>query len=242
MNTGTGFGWVAAGLVWGCLSGTALAGKGDPEWTTQAFVRPAAGMSSWTSGDTTVAAVTLGARAGMNYWQSGGRQLPRWQGQARVAGDYLMSAGDVSGWEVRVGNFVGPTWKHVGLSIGPDLFHNRYTIAGVELAPVTGIATPVIVSGMVDNFSVYGGIEPSWYIVGEREGADWQDPENPFGFGDEFRYLAGANVQVGDFSVGVNYQYRITSGGNESGFGVSGRYSPPPKTRGSKGKKGKKGR
>lgn len=230
----------ALGLV--VLVGSpAHAGPLGKEWQSQPFVRPAVGASSWSSNGQTAAAATVGVRAGINYWEQG-RKVPKLTGQARVAGDYLLSASDVSGWEVRVGNFIGPTWRHVGLSFGPDLFHNQYTVAGTVLAPVTGLAAPLIGSAQQGAVSAYVGLEPSWYMVGERPGVDWAEDDVPFGFGDEFRYLAGASVAISELRVGVNYQYRITSGGTESGFGLALGYNPPAttgKVRG--GKKKKKG-
>jgi len=51
-------------------------------------------------------------------------------------------------------------------------------------------------------------------------------------------------VGISELRVGVNYQYRITSGGNESGFGLALGYNPPAtkgKVKGGK-KKGGKGK
>ena len=207
----------------------AVAGPLGREWKSQPFVRPAVGASSWTSNGQTAAAASVGLRAGLNYWERG-RGVPRLTGQARVAGDYLVSASDLSGWEVRAGNFIGPSWRAVGLRIGPDLFHNQYVVGSTVLAPVTGLAIPLVASAQKSGLSAYVGLEPSWYLSGDRPGVNWANGSQPFGFGDEFRYLAGASVGVGDLQVGVNYQYRMTSGGTESGFGLALGYTPPART------------
>lgn len=237
---------VAASLLLSALAApSAEAGPLGRDWQHQAFARPAIGASSWTNNGQTVAAASLGARAGFNYWELS-RRTPRLQGQTRVAGDYLLSAADLSGWELRLGSFLGPAWRHVGLSVGPDLFRNQYTVAGFVLEPTTGVSAPVIANAYKGELSAYVGVEPSWYLGGARPGVDWAEAEGPAGFGDEFRYLAGASVAVSELRVGVQYQYRITSGGNESGFGLALGYNPPAtkgKVKGGKkgGKKGQKG-
>lgn len=239
------FATAAAIAACAAFSTAADAGPLGRDWQHQAFAKPAIGASSWSSNGQSVAAASLGVRAGFNYWELS-RKLPRLQGQTRVAGDYLLSSADLSGWEARVGSFLGPAWRHVSLSAGPDLFRNQYTVAGTVLAPTTGISAPVIVNAYQDQVSAYVGVEPSWYFGDARQGTDWSKAEGPGGFGDEFRYLAGASVAIAELRVGVNYQYRITSGGNESGFGFALGYNPPAskgKVKGGKrgGKKGKKG-
>jgi hypothetical protein len=224
-------------------SAPAAAGPLGRDWQHQAFAKPAFGASSWTNNGQTVAAASLGVRAGFNYWELS-RRLPRLQGQTRVAGDYLLSASDLSGWEMRVGSFLGPAWRHVGLSFGPDFFRNQYTVAGFVLEPTSGVSAPLLANASKGDISAYVGVEPSWYFGDARPGVNWAKAEGPAGFGDEFRYLAGASVGISELRVGVNYQYRITSGGNESGFGLALGYNPPAtkgKVKGGK-KKGGKGK
>ena len=161
--------------------------------------------------------VSLGGTAGLRYWQKG-NPTPTWRGTFRGQAAYLVGAG--SGMEVRVGNFIGPWWKMIGVSVGPDLFWNQYTWGSVTLEPTTGVGLPVMTTVGVKQFSVFGGVEPAWYISSERDPVDWSETD-AFGFGHEFSKTAGVSLNLPLFRVGVYVTERTTSLGKQVGYGLS---------------------
>ena len=163
-----------------------------PAWETKLFAQPVVGGTVFSSGGSTTTAVSLGAEAGLRYWQTR-RKTPRWRGVARVAGAYVLSSGDSSGMDVRVGNFIGPAWKSVGLSTGPDLFWNRYQYGSIELDPTLGLAWPLTATAWTQAFDVWAGVEPAWLSNADRR-VDWSTQDVP-GFGHEFTYRAGLGVE-----------------------------------------------
>ncbi len=221
----------------GLLLAAAVASPGAQaaEWATRPFVRPAGGASSWSNGDTTVTAFSIGGNAGLDYWEKG-RKQPRLRGQARVGGSYMAAGGDATGYELRVGNFLGPQWKNYGFSFGPDVFYNQWTYAGTELPATTGISTPLVANGSLEIFNAYVGAEPSWYVSGDRAQTDWSESDG-VGFGHEFAWLAGLGMSIQGMHVGVHGRRQITAYGVQNSIGFSANYSPPPKTKKKKGGK-----
>lgn len=205
------------------------------EWMTRPWLRPSGGATSWNNGETTVTAFAVGGNAGLDYWQRQ-RKVPRLVGQARVGGSYMAAGGNATGYEVRFGNFLGPQWKYGGLSFGPDVFYNQWTYAGTVLPATTGVATPLVLNGRLEVFTAHVGIEPSWYVSGNRQQTDWQEAEG-FGFGHEFAYLGGVGVNVQGLHLGVHGRRSITAYGVQNSIGFSANYSPPPKSSKKKGKK-----
>lgn len=208
------------------------------KWGIQPWIRPAGGASSWNDGETTTTAVSIGGNAGIDYWERG-RKFPRLRGQARVGGSYITAGTNATGYEVRVGNFLGPAWKHVGLSFGPDVFYNQWTYAGTQLPATTGIATPLVVNGNIEILDGYIGAEPAWYVSGNRQKTDWQQADG-VGFGHEFAWLAGLGVRIEGLHVGVHGRRQINAYGVQNSVGFSGSYTPDM-TKGKK-KKGSKRR
>ncbi len=197
---------------------TALAAP--KSWQVDPYVLPRVGGFVFTDGNRTVSGASLGAEAGLRYNQLN-RPLPRWRGVARVAGDYVLTTSDASGMEARVGNLLGPFWKHVGAQTGPDLFWNQYTLGSQTLDPTLGLAWPVIGRAWNKSLSAYGGVEPAWLSNADRR-VDWSSEPVP-GFGHEFTWLGGVGFTVGDLGLSVGYRYRITAAGGQHGLsaGVS---------------------
>ena len=229
--------WIGLGcLTWMFASTPALAG--GSKWRNHAYVLPSAGGNVFTpeNGDP-VTVVTVGGRAGIQYWEKG-RQYPKLRGHARLAGDYVMSSGDVSGYEARLGNFMGPTWGRIGFTIGPDFFYNQYQYGDTTLPGTGGVGTPLTVDGYVEPFSLFAGIEPAWYFNDTRDRRDWSGQDGAPGFGHEFAYFAGAAVSLGGWTFGGSWRHSMTAYGEQNSFGVNARFDGEL----GGGKKGKKKR
>ncbi len=222
---------LTAALV--ALSGPALAAqpgpkkkKVEPGWEQQPYLRPIAGASGFSNGKTSTAAAWAGARAGLRYWQVG-TPLPRWRGDARLQGTYTMATGNTRGYDLRLGNLVGPQWKNWGISTGPDLFYNQYTYDQVVMPGTGGLAWPALLNGRIEMLSAYAGVEPAWYFGDSRLPVDW-DKTEAIGFGDEFSLLAGAAFNVKKLRLGADFRRRTTAYGTDNSFGVSFNFNAFP--------------
>lgn len=181
-------------------------------WVSRPYVRPLAGVSVWGgSGRRTTSIATAGAEAGIIFRQVG-RPLPRWRVNPRARGQLSSTSSGIAGFHARAGVQAGPWWKHVGLSFGPDLYRDQLLTDRVTLDPVTGMAVPMMGHGRLGPFGLQAGVEPSWFLSGDRPGVDWADTD-AFGFGDEFAYLAGASAKVQQMVLGVRWTRRITAMG-----------------------------
>jgi len=189
-------------------------------WVSRPFIRPVAGVSVWGgSSKQTSTIATAGAEAGIVYRQVG-RPLPRWRVTPRVRAQIYSAGVDMAGFHARAGVQAGPWWKHVGLSFGPDLYRDQLMIDRIKLDPVNGLAFPVMALGRVGPVGAHVGVEPSWFLSGDRPGVDWSKTERS-GFGDEFAYLAGANVRIQKMVVGVQWTRRITAAGEGTDWGFN---------------------
>lgn len=191
----------------------------QPEWRTRPYLQPIGGASSFSDGQTTTSSVYVGGQAGLMYRQVH-KPFPRLKGNARLQGAYSFNSNDVRGIDLRIGNFLGPQWKHVGIQTGPDLFRSSYQYGDVTLAPTGGLAWPAIVTGRMKQVSVYGGAEPAWYLGDARPGVDWSKTDS-VGLGDEFSWLAGAGLSLGKVRVGIDYRRRTTAFGTDSVIGAN---------------------
>lgn len=188
-----------------------------PGWETKLYAQPQVGGFLFNSGGTTYTGARLGAEAGIRYWQTRGK-TPRLYGKTRTQGHWVLSTGDVSGIEARVGSFMGPRWKNFGVQVGPDVFWNKYSFGNVALDPSAGVGVPLTATAWIDQFQIYGGVEPAWLFTESRR-VDWSQTDAP-GFGHEFTYRAGAQLKLNGLGLGVGYTYRITAAGEEHGIGV----------------------
>ena len=193
--------------------------RSGPSWVSRPYLRPMAGVGIWggSSGRTTSVS-SLGAEAGIVYRQVG-RPLPRWRVTPRARGVLYSSSDGVAGHHARVGVRAGPWWKKVGIASGPDLYRDQLRVGEVRLDPITGIAMPVMGFGRVGPVGLQAGFEPSWFLSGERPAVDWSRVDAR-GFGDEFAWLAGANVRLCKMSVGVRWTRRITAAGAGTDWSV----------------------
>ena len=188
----------------------------QPGWDWEPYARPIAGASVYTSGGQTRTSVTLGAEAGLRYWQTH-HPPPRWAGRSRLQGATGLSS-DVRNLDVRLGSFIGPQWELFGVEAGPDLFFNQATWQGQGLEPSLGVEVPVIGALRPDPFTLYAGFAPAWLTNPDRR-VDWSEVAVP-GFGHEFAYLAGVGLDLGAFGLSLSYSYRIVATGAQQGLGV----------------------
>jgi len=193
-------------------------------WDKKPFVLPVAGASVFTgAGGEPAVSIGLGAQAGLRYWQE--KEDPFLTGMSRVRGEYLFGGG-LQGPEVRVGSFMGPWWKFVGVQTGPDLFWEKYSFtvddAKYSLDPTVGMSWPVIAQIKVAVLTVYGGLEPAFYFASDElvPEVDWSE-EDRFGFGREFTYQTGATLDLQAISLGVSYSITTSGYGEQSGIGFS---------------------
>lgn len=194
-------------------------GERDPGWENGLYARPQLGGSTYTSADdVTTSALGIGGEGGLRYWQVD-KPYPRLRGRTRVQLQYLISSGSVEGMDVKVGSFIGPTWKYLGFSTGIDVFWNRYVWNEVPLDPTVGIGVPAIVTAGSDKVGVYGGIEPA-YIFNEDRRVDWSETDD-IGFGHQFTVMTGVHVRIDTVVVGVGYSRTVTVSGVHQGYGVS---------------------
>lgn len=188
------------------------------QWDSSFYLRPRAGGAIYSSGGQTHSAISLGAQAGLRYTERKARD-PRLFGHARVLGDYLTGSNDVSGLELRLGNFIGPWYGIVGAQTGPDVFWSRYRWGAVTLDPTLGLAWPVMGFVDIDVLQLFGGVEPAFYFNPDRARVDWSQTD-AFGFGHEFTYMAGAALGSGGLQLSATWSYRITAFGPQQGIAV----------------------
>ena len=190
----------------------------ENRWGSEPYLRPQAGLSAWAgSGGGASTAVNLGAVGGLYYWQEQASS-PLLQGQARVRGLKVVGSG-VSGTDVRIGNFIGPSWSVLLLQTGPDVFWNEYQWGATELAPTLGVGWPLTAATGLGMLSVNAGVEPAWFISSARPSVDW-DSESVPGIGDEFTYAVGGGLSLDVLRLSLSYRHTITAFGAQKGLGV----------------------
>ena len=208
----------AAALLLAPSLASAADGVMSGPWKTRPLLRPALGATLFNDGVSTYTAASLGAQAGLNYFQQRKPKELRFEGTARVAGSYMIGSGS-SGYDVRLGNFFGPRYSIIGLQTGPDIFQNQFTFGDTTLDATLGMDWPIISTLYLGPIDVYGGMQPTAFFSGGRPGVDWSQ-ESAFGFGSEFAWLAGASLSAGPVGLSVSNTRRITAFGPQQGFGL----------------------
>jgi hypothetical protein len=205
--------------------GTPADAKGKNKgWANQAYLRPSLGGTTFTpeNGDP-VSVVSVGGVAGIQYWERG-RRYPKMRGHARTSGAYVMSGGPLSGFEARLGNFMGPTWGKIGFTLGPDFFYNQYQYGPTTIPATGGVGTPLTVDSVLDPFTLFAGVEPSWYFNDVRARRDWGAQDGLPGFGHEFAYFAGAAISVANWTLGASIRHSMTGYGEQNSYGVTANF------------------
>ncbi len=196
-----------------CLLVSNLVHAGDA-WNKEPYWQPVVGATLYTSGGSTRSALYGGLEGGVRYNETG--QMPRLVGRTRVRG-VLTFGGDATATDVRLGSFLGPRWKLLGVQAGPDLFRDE--LIGSGLGPSIGVDLPVITTAYLKPLTLSAGLSPAWLADTDRR-VDWSTSSS-FGFGHEFTLLLGGMVSLGDFAAGLGWSRRTTVAGTYQGFAIS---------------------
>ena len=189
------------------------------KWKVRPHVDPTLNLHLFNTEDNLYVGANFGGAVGAKYQQK--KKGFRYQGLTRA--QYVQTWGpNISGQDIRLGSFIGPWWRIIGVQIGPDVFYNTYNNPGVDIDDVVGVSTRAAAVIDLKVVNVTASITPSFYVSGDREGVDWSQQEFP-GVGDELMYSIGAGIDLWVIGFGVSYTSNTTSFGNESrvGFGVS---------------------
>jgi hypothetical protein len=187
-------------------------------WKKRFYARPMLSGSSFTSADgTTTSAIGIGGEGGVRYWEVG-KPFPRLRGRTRGTLQYVVST-NANGMEAKLGSFMGPWWKYLGLESGLDVSWDRYEWNGIQLEPTMGYGIPFIANTGIEFISVYAGFQPTFLSTPERR-VVWSETDE-FGFGHQFSTFAGVHLTIDDMSVGVGYTRTVTAFGVQQGYGLS---------------------
>ena len=187
-------------------------------WKKKFYARPALSGSSFTSLDgSTTSAMGIGGEGGLRYWEVR-KPFPRLRGRTRGTLQYVVSTNS-TGIEAKVGSFMGPWWKYLGLESGLDVSWDQYEWDGVLLEPTMGYGIPFIATTGVDFISIYAGFQPTFLSTPERR-VNWSETDE-FGFGHQFSTFTGVHITIDDMSVGVGYTRTITAFGVQQGYSLS---------------------
>jgi hypothetical protein len=164
------------------------------------------------------AAMRIGAAAGHRWWQLGDSFVV-------VGGETRLEAsapvGGARGYTFALGHFAGPWVGPVGVRIGPDLRADR-AVWGDETLPATLALGPQLTLSLDAKVAqAFVGVEPAWYLAGERAPVDWSASPLP-GVGDDTTWMAGVAVPVGIFHWMAQGSAQATPLGSvwEAGLGV----------------------
>ena len=125
--------------------------------------------------------------------------------------------GTVQGWETRLGSVMGAKLTIVEMEAGLDAIQHRVGIPekNVYFANSYGVAVPVKVLINSSLVKVKVGVEPRWYLVGDRPVVeDWKthNRSSLFGIpfmGNEFLWTAGLRTGI----FGLSYDTLYMEGG-----------------------------
>ena len=187
-------------------------------WKKKFYARPALSGSTFTTADgSTTTALGVGGEGGLRYWEVR-KPFPRLRGRTRGTLLYIVST-NATGIEAKMGSFMGPWWKYLGLESGLDVSWDRYEWNGIQLEPTMGYGIPFIATTGVKFISIYGGFQPTFLSTPERR-VDWSETDE-FGFGHQFSTFTGVHLTLDDMSVGLGYSRTITAFGVQQGYNLS---------------------
>jgi hypothetical protein len=126
--------------------------------------------------------------------------------------------GDAQGMDLRLGSFLGPSWRFLLLQAGPDVFWNRWEFGGHVLDPTVGVGLPITATVPVGPLTLLAGMEPSW-LANEARRVDWSTVDE-FGFGHEFSSLLGIGLRVDSFGIFAGYTRRVVRDGVQQGISL----------------------
>lgn len=186
----------------GLIATPAMAGS----WSPKPYVKPNIGVSIYGAGGSTSTAIGLGAQGGFKYFNEEDPPVPL-GGRTRVSGTYLFSTDGGSGHDVRLGSFMGPSFKLASAELGLDVFNNGYSAGLASIPNTTGIDIPLNATLGPDVVYVLGGVTPAVLFNPARQ-VDWSTVD-AFGFGHEFEWRLGVQLNIPVMSIGLTYSKRF---------------------------------
>ena len=188
------------------------------DWKYRPLVKPIISYQSFSTTQDRYNGMNVGGALGVKYTQK--KTGLKMMGMTRAQYIRTIGPNGVYGEDVRVGSFIGPWWRIVGVQGGVDVSRNTYFNDAISIPQVYGI-TPTL-SGLIDlrvvTLSAAAG--PTSFAAGERDAVDWTKQYDFPGFGDEFFYSAQAGLDLLLINLGVNYTHRFTAYGEENYMGV----------------------
>ena len=135
-------------------------------------------------------------------------------GYTRTRGLFLPTLGELNGSELRFGSFIGLKLTAMEIETGLDLLRHALSVRGGDLAyePDVGIAVPLRVLVVFDDFKIKAGVEPRYYLGNTRTPINWDQQafSTPIaGVIHEFSWNVGARFGL----VGLSYdQLHLNNG------------------------------
>ena len=166
------------------------------------YVAPGGGVQIDSSGGT---AVTAGADVGIRYWKK------KLEGNLYAGAAYI-TAENLSGYDVHLGNTTGYRAKYWGAGGGLEGTYNGQT--NIEtgkdvLAPALGVKVPVEITVGPKKYYAQAGVTPAWYFDESRKAS----AGGPVPFGDELGWHVAAGLKLGSFKGELGFAQLITSKG-----------------------------
>ena len=203
--------WIGMALA---ASPTAANEKSD--WRDRPYILPRLNVGYVSVNGTGFAQATGGLEGGLirRY-----RQKPHYVWTTRASALGLLGLTDFSyGVDLRGGSFIGPDYKYLRLSLGPDLWYNGYgdpQAYGYYLPYSVGIDLPATaLFKLAKGVGITTRAVPGWAFDADRRGGG----VGPF---DELTLLAALNLDVKNMSVTVGYQRSYNVAGVTEGIILS---------------------
>lgn len=189
------------------------------EWSRRFYARPRGNVRAIRVGDRTGALALVGAEGGVRYARTrDGR--PDLLGRTRVLGDVMYGLlSNASGYQVRLGSFIGPTGKVVTYQVGPDFWGNQYgnpASLDFHLPFSLGVDLSNVVIFHIDpQVSAQIGVSPGWAFNRARQ----VGRIGPF---HELNAFVALAVRTRGFGFVVGYQRTWNAAGATDGLILSG--------------------
>jgi hypothetical protein len=197
-------------------------------WRSDPYVRPRVNGQFLSFGGRTVLQALGGVEVGLRYDRAdveerGDRWVrtsPDLLGRTRVIADLLYGIGtDSTGYNVRLGSFLGPTSRGITFQFGPDLWLNQYGAPNAldyHLPASVGLAVmSLVVFDFDPAVQAQLGVTPGWAFTGPRR----VRTVGPF---HELSAFGLVTVRLQGFVFNVGYQRQYNAAGVFDGLILSG--------------------
>lgn len=189
-----------------------------PDWDAKPYVQPIANVGGVNVNGQFTLQGSAGVTGGLDYQY---RYKPYWTGRTRLSGRaiYGFSSGS-TGWDIRLGSFIGPNGKIARYSAGPDIWHNGYgSQAALDyyLPPSAGIdfVNHLLFKIVDPEVGFLTGVTPSWTFNPDRI-AGTLGPIH------ELHIMAAFVIRVEPVSITVGWRRSWDAAGVRDGLILSG--------------------